>query len=624
MMRRFRTAVLTVLVLAGLVALTRAQQGVPRAEFPQPQFERERWLTLNGTWEFDFDDKNVGVVEGWGSSMRAFARTIVVPYCFESQLSGIGDPSFHPWLWYRRAFTVPAEWKGQRVLLNFGAVHYRARVWVNGQMAGSHEGGQTSFRFDVTPYLKPGPNTLTVRAENMPTDRSIPRGKQFWEVKSRSIFYTRTSGIWQPVWLEAAGESYLEEVRILPAVDGAVRFEATIARAQLDLELRAAVKPMAPLQAPGTKPAAAPVEVASAGTRVAGDRAVLGAIVPEPRLWSPRSPNLYEVTFELRRGTSVLDRVQSYFGFRTSGTEDGRFVLNGEPYYLKLLLDQGYWPESVMTPPTDAAMQVDIRLAKDMGFNGVRKHQKVEDPRFLYWADRMGLLVSGEIGNAYVFTDQYVSRITREWMEAVARDRNHPSLVIWAPINESWGVPTLREPRQQAHLREMYWLTHTLDGTRPVIDNEGWEHTETTDLFAVHDYARTGDDLLERYKPWGGATALPPRTPIPSAGTPVLAPGAHYNGSPLYLSEFGGIAFIPPGHQVAGDAWGYAGVEKSQDAALARLGGLYRAIARIPAFAGVCYTQITDVEQEINGLLTNDRKPKFDVKAVREFNEMLR
>jgi hypothetical protein len=269
-------------------------------------------------------------------------------------------------------------------------------------------------------------------------------------------------------------------------------------------------------------------------------------------------------------------------------------------------------------------MQADIRLAKDMGFNGVRKHQKLEAPRFLYWADRLGFVVSDEMANAYVFTDPYVERFTREWMEVVLRDRNHPSVVMWAPLNESWGVPDARDPRQQAHLKSLYTLTHTLDGTRPVIDNEGWEHTEMTDLFAVHDYAASGDQLLERYKSLGTATALAPGTMIPPAGTPALVPGARYNGTPLYLSEFGGIAFIPPGHQVPGSAWGYAGVEKTADAALARMRSLYAAIARIPAFAGVCYTQLTDVEQEVNGLLTNDRKPKFDVKAVREINDLLK
>ncbi len=639
-MRRLRDAVLPLALLAVFTVLPHAQQAVPRPEYPQPQFQRQRWQSLNGQWQFEFDDRNVGLDQGWAASNRALARTITVPYCFESQLSGIADTSFHPWLWYRRAFTVPAEWKGQRVLLNLGAVDYRAMVWVNGEMVGTHEGGQTPMRFDITPNVKAGSNTITVRAEDMPTDRSIPRGKQYWEPKSRSIFYTRTSGIWQPVWLEAAGDSYLEDVKTVASIDGAVRFEATIARPQPDLELRASVRSVPPVAAAqgasavegaaGAKGAPAGpelqlgAEIANTSVRLSGPHATLGAVVGDPRLWTPRSPNLYGVIFELRRGADVLDRVQSYFGFRAVGAEDGRVTLNDSPIYLKLVLDQGYWPESVMTPPTDEAIQRDIRLAKDMGFNGARKHQKIEDPRYLYWADRLGFLVSGEMPNAYVFTDQYVSRFTREWMEALKRDRNHPSIIIWAPLNESWGVPDLHDAKQQAHLEELYWLTHTFDDSRLVIDNEGWEHTENTDLFAVHDYLRTGDELLERYRAFGDRRVLPPDTPIPNAGTPVLVPGAAYNGSPLYLSEFGGIAFIPPGHQVPGDAWGYSGVEKTPEAALARLRGLYTAIARIPAFAGVCYTQLTDVEQEINGLLTNDRKPKFDVKAVREINEILR
>ncbi len=613
-----------------MVVVAGAQQPIPRPEYPQPQFQRERWVSLNGDWQFEFDDKDMGLAEGWATGNRAFGRTIKVPYCFESRLSGIGDVSFHPWLWYRRTFSVPAEWKGQRVLLTFGAVFYRAMVWINGQMVGTHDGGETPIRLDVTPYVKSGTNTVTVRAENMPTDRSIPRGKQYWEVKSRSIFYTRTSGIWQPVWLEAAGDTYLESVKIQPSLDGAVRFEATIARAQPDLELRALVRAAPPVNAQSATPPPAgqagrqPADITSATVRASGNRAALGVVVADPRPWTPRSPNLYDVTFELRRGSDVIDRVQSYFGFRSVGVNEGRVTLNGNPIYLKLVLDQGYWPESIMTPPTDEAIQRDIRLSKDMGFNGARKHQKAEDPRYLYWADRLGFLVSGEMPNAYVFTDQYVSRFTREWMEAIERDRNHPSIVIWAPLNESWGVPNLRDPRQQAHLKELYWLTKTLDDSRLVIDNEGWEHTDLTDLFAVHDYLRTGDLLFERYKSFGTAQVLAPGAPIPSAGTPVLVPGARYNGSPLYLSEFGGIAYIPPGHQVPGDAWGYAGVEKTPEAALERIRGLYAAIARIPAFAGVCYTQLTDVEQEVNGLLTNDRKPKFDVKAVREINDLLR
>jgi hypothetical protein len=284
-----------------------------------------------------------------------------------------------------------------------------------------------------------------------------------------------------------------------------------------------------------------------------------------------------------------------------------------------MVLDQGYWPESTITPPSDAAMQFDIKAMQEMGFNGARKHQKVEDPRFLYWADRMGYLVSGEIANAYEFDTDYAARFTREWMEAVERDYNHPSVIMWVPINESWGAPNLRESQQQWHLKSNYWLTKSLDPTRPVIDNDGWEHVDTTDLFAIHDYARDGGLLYEKYKDLGK-----PGAKIPDVSRRTLVPGYEYNGTPILLSEFGGVAYIAPGSNVPSDAWGYAGVEKTSDDALNRLRSLWHGIAQIPAFAGICYTQVTDVEQEINGLLTYDRKPKFDAKEIRRLNEMLK
>ena len=340
--------------------------------------------------------------------------------------------------------------------------------------------------------------------------------------------------------------------------------------------------------------------------------------IDEPRLWSPSSPNLYDLTLELRRGGVLLDRVQSYFGIRSVTAENGKVLLNGDPIFLKMVLDQGYWPESILTPPTDEAIQYDIRITKEMGFNGARKHQKLEDPRYLYWADHLGFLVSSEMANAYEFDDAYVARFTREWTAAVERDYNHPSIVIWVPINESWGVPDLRDPRQQNHLKSLYALTHSLDATRLVIDNDGWEHTDMTDLFAIHDYARTGDLLYERYKDLGK-----PGAGVPDNHKAALIPGYRYNGSPVSLTEFGGIAFIPPGHEVPKEAWGYSGVEKTADAALERLRGLYSAIARIPGFAGLCYTQLTDVEQEINGLMTYDRKPKFDAQKLREINALV-
>ncbi len=593
--------VLTLMMVGGF-----QPAGPPRAEYPQPQFQRADWLTLNGEWQFEFDDTNAGIDENWGSSSRAFARKITVPFAFETRLSGIGDTSFHPWVWYRRTFTAPDGWKGRRVLLRFGAVDYHATVWVNGARVGEHEGGHTPFAFDITSAMKPGANVVTVRAFDPPTDRYIPRGKQYWEPKSRGIFYTRTSGIWQPVWLEAAGDSYLDSVRISAALDGTVRFDGRVARPQQDVELVARIRYR-------------DREVATATAPVQGPRVTLGAVVGSPLWWSVGSPNLYDVAFELRRKGATLDRVSSYFGFREVGVEGNRMTLNRRPIYPKFVLDQGYWPESTLTPPTDDAIQFDIKAAKEMGFNGARKHQKVEDPRFLYWADRLGFLVSSEMANAYLHDPEYVGRFTREWIESVERDYNHPSIVMWVPINESWGTPNLRDARQASHLKSLYTLTKSLDATRLVIDNDGWEHTDMTDLFAIHDYARTGDIISEKYKDIGR-----PGARIPDNAMAALIPGYEYNGTPIYLSEFGGIAFIPPGHQVPKEAWGYSGVEKTREDALARLTGLYRAIAKNPAFAGICYTQITDVEQEINGLLTYDRKMKFEAKDIKALNDLLR
>jgi len=590
---------ISVLVIASLCG-----QEIPRPEYPQPQFQRQDWLNLNGYWEFEFDDTNKGLEENWAVGNHGFTRQILVPFCFESKRSGIGDTSFHPWIWYRRSFTIPDSWKGKRILLHFSAVDYRALVWVNGHLVGGHEGGTVPFFFDITAELKPGPNVLTVRAEDPPTDRDIPRGKQYWEPQSRGIFYTRTSGIWQTVWLEAVGESYLRKVRITPSNDGIVRFEVLIDGLQSGLELSVEIRF-------GNR------RVANCTATVSDSRAKAVAWVNAPRLWTADSPNLYDLTFVLRHGDVVVDRVESYFGFRTVEAAGGRVQINGRSVFLKMVLDQGYWPDTILTPPSDEAIQYDIRMAKQMGFNGARKHQKVEDPRYLYWADRMGFYVSGEMANAYQFSDDYVIRFVKEWAAVVERDLNHPSIIIWAPINESWGVPDLRDPRQQNHLKSLYALTKSLDATRLVIDNEGWEHLDTTDLFAIHDYAPRGERLFAIYRDLGKSG------PPPRSGRPLLIPGYQYNGSPFLLSEFGGISYLMPGTQPPPGAWGYSGVEKTANDALARLRSLYEAIAKLPAFAGLCYTQLTDVEQEINGLMTFDRKPKFDVNLLQQINDLV-
>lgn len=579
---------------------------IPRPEYPRPQFVRTEWLNLNGIWKFRVDDQDHGLGERWFARSATFDREILVPFAMESPLSGIGDRSFHSCVWYQRSFSIPEEWQNRKIRLNFGAVDYRATVWINGIVVAWHEGGHTPFSCEITRELQNGENLLTVRAEDPPTDRYIPRGKQHWEATPASIFYARTTGIWQTVWLEPVSSSYLDSVRITPALDGSVSFSAKIAAPTSDQFVTVAIRRNART-------------LATAMSMSDGPTALISAHLSDPRLWSPECPDLYDVQLELHGPEGLLDLVQSYFGFRSITTQDGKVLLNGSPIMLKMVLDQGYWPESNLTPPTDEAILADIRTTKLLGFNGVRKHQKVEDPRFLYWADREGLLVAAEMANAYLFNEDSVARMTREWIEVVGRDYNHPSIIIWTPVNESWGVPNLSDRRQQAHLKSLYYLTKSLDDTRLVIDNDGWEHTDVTDLFAIHDYTRTGEEFERRFQ------QVKEGLPLPMFGKLYTAPGHRYNNSPVLLWEFGGIGYVLPEDQseVPENSWGYSGLEHSTQAALERMRGLFCAISRCPQISGVCYTQLYDVEQEVNGLMTYDRRMKFDEAAIRAINCLL-
>jgi beta-galactosidase/beta-glucuronidase len=478
-------------------------------------------------------------------------------------------------------------------MLNFGAVDYEADVWVNGDHAGWHRGGHVGFSLDITDYLRAGDNVIVLRAWDPSTDLALPRGKQYWKPRSESIWYTRTTGIWQPVWLESADAVHVRRLRITPDVDNTqVSIEAILSQEAADLKLRTTIRLDNSVQAQSeiTARSARPVAV----LKLEGQR-----------LWSPERPTLYDLTVEVIAGGKVVDAVQSYFGQRKVSVQDGKVYLNNAPYYLKMVLDQGYWPESLLTPPTDEAIQYDIKMTKAFGFNGARKHQKVEDPRWLYWCDRLGLLVWGEMANAQAYSDLYVSRFIDEWQQIVARDYNHPCIITWVPINESWGVGAIRtNAAQQAHAKAMYYLIRSLDQTRLVVDNDGWEHTDATDLFTLHDYARTGEQLAAKYRVLEGD-----RSRVPRNHREVLAVGYQYNGTPLLMTEFGGIAYRIGGVK-AENEWGYSGIEPTKEAMLARLDGLVKALRSNSAFAGYCYTQLTDVEQEINGLMTYDRKPK--------------
>lgn len=569
---------------------------IPRPEYPRPQFVRDSWLNLNGTWRFAFDDADQGLKERWFEN-NTLDQEILVPFAFQSPPSGIGNNDFHDVVWYQRSFGIPEHWNNQRLLLHFGAVDYRAWVWVNGIFVTFHEGGHTPFSADITDFVRDGSNQIVLRVEDICEDVFQPRGKQYWQRDSASIFYTRTTGIWQTVWLEPVADCYLKNVKITPDIDtGTVTLEYELG---------------------GTIP-----EKLSFGATVtfAGKKVVREVLERDDMLpsttqilslgnqierWSPEKPNLYDLEITIQQDEAVLDRVSSYFGMRKINLHNGQVRLNNQPYTMRLVLDQGYHPEGILTFPTDEDFKTDIDLTKQMGFNGVRKHQKVEDPRYLYWADKMGLMVWSEMANAYAFSAEYISRMTAEWQQTIKRDYNHPCIVAWVPMNESWGVPDLMgDSRQRDHLDSLYHLTKSLDTTRLVVSNDGWEQGKT-DLLTIHDYESDGDILRKRYTSTQSALDSRP------AQRDLLIPGAAYKGQPLLLTEFGGVAY----RKSAQEGWGYSTAEDEADF-LKRLKIIMDAVHASPVLQGFCYTQLTDVEQEINGLLTYDRQPKTDLAAI--------
>lgn len=585
---------------------------------PRPTLRRTRWTDLTGTWAFGYDDDDCGVAQRWFDERApadAFDREILVPFPPESELSGIRDTGFHPVVWYRRTFRVPPEDRAGRLMIHFGAVDYRAQVWVNGRLVASHEGGHTPFSADITAVLHDDDQdqVIVVRAEDNPIDLRQPRGKQYWREELKAIWYHRTTGIWQPVWLEPVPETAITEVRWTPNLDKfgvevVVRLNRPVPKgARLHVRL---VGPEDQLLADDN------YQMARRELRrfilLNLDRQMgAGRLI----YWSPHTPNLIEAEITLTDADgNVIDRVESYYGMRTVEVRDRRVHLNNVPIFMRLVLAQNYWPESHLAAPSADALRREVELAKEMGFNGIRIHQKIEDPRFLYWCDKLGMMVWGEAANAYVYDDQAAERLQREWLEAVRRDYNHPSIICWVPLNESWGVPNLdRAPEQQAFVKALYHMTRALDPTRPVIGNDGWQHA-IGDLFGVHDYNPSGDVLRERY---GDRRALERtfRETRPDA-FPLLSGGLDIGDEAVILSEFGGLSFNPD----AGKEWFAYGRFESTEALLARYRELVEALLDSEVLAGFCYTQLTDTEQETNGLLTAAREFKLDPDDLRQIN----
>lgn len=572
--------------------------------YPRPQLRRSKWTNLNGEWQFAFDREAT-----WKHPTEVFFdRKIRVPFSPETPLSGIADTSFYKACWYRCTFERPELKPGESLALHFGAVDYAATVWVNGKLAVHHEGGYTPFWAEITDLLLPnGDQEIVVRAEDDPTDLGKPRGKQDWLLEAHSIWYPRTTGIWQTVWLERLPSTYIQKISWIPNLERwEIRMEALIAglpRQNLRLSVRLSIGDV--LLAKDTYEVVHGEVVRTIGLSDPGVDDYRNEL-----LWSPPSPTLISAKLELwgSRG-EILDRVASYTALRSIGIQGDRIFLNGRVYYLRMVLDQGYWPGSGLTAPDDASLRRDVELVKTMGFNGVRKHQKIEDPRYLYWADRLGLLVWEEMPSAYRFIKKSIARLSREWIEAIDRDLSHPCIISWVPINESWGVPNLPEiEAQRNYVQALYHLTKTFDSTRPVIGNDGWESV-ATDIIGIHDYDENPKRLLKRYR---GDERIPNLFKRERPGGRLLTVEGHVQrDQPIMLTEIGGIAFSEDNTAT----WGYSRASSPEE--FARLyRRLLKVVRSLDLLSGFCYTQFADTYQEVNGLLYADRRPKIPIEEI--------
>ena len=606
-MKRFFLVLMAAVMAAPLVSATadarvatpEAPAALPRAEYPRPQFERADWINLNGTWTYTFDFGRSGLAQGFASA-EGFDGRITVPFCPESGLSGVVYKDFIPCMWYQRKVDVPAAWAGKKVLIHFGAVDFNCALYVNGQLAGRHWGGTVSFEIDITRYAPAGQTAnLVLLVEDDVRSGVQPGGKQSARFASWGCRYTRTTGIWQTVWMEAVDPCGLQRVYVKPDLDGA-RFvvEPQFYGLQRGQQLRATLgdgsaKPVAVVTVP------------------ASDAATLILIIParKVRTWSPSDPFLYDLKFEvLAADGAVLDVVSSYAGLRKIHVEGNRIYLNNKPLFLRLVLDQGFYPDGIWTAPSDEALKADIERSMAVGFNGARLHQKVFEERFHYWADKLGYLTWAESSSWGANSNNELSarNFLSEWEEIVVRDRNHPSIITWTPFNESWDRAKDVEGARchDRMVADAYRITHALD-YRPVCDVSGGYHV-VTDIWSYHNYEQDAAKLLEEQTLKGDGT-------VPTFDVARECP---YGGQPYILDEYGGIRWVI--EQYSEKTWGYGKAPEDLEEVYTRLAALTDVIRSLDYISGFCYTQLTDVEQEQNGIYTYDRKEKFDAARLKE------
>ncbi len=569
---------------------------LPRPEHPRPDFQRESWLNLNGEWQFDIDEQGDGEQRGWTSG-RDFARKIVVPFCPESKLSGLAlATNYLPHVWYRRHFQVPPTLRDQRLLLHFSAVDYQARVWFNGRFLGEHRGGYVPFSFEITDLVRPGDNELVVHVIDQIRSGLQPAGKQS-HGRSEGCVYTRTTGIWQTVWLEGVGQTHLSGLTLTPDLDGGrLIVTASLNGPSKGVTFRARAYAEGKLVGEETVPAAWRSTLAVVK---------LSRVAP----WQPGKPFLYDLALDTLRDGKVLDSVHSYFGLRKITIEGNRVLINDRPVFQRLILDQGFYPDGIYTAPNDDALRRDIELSLAAGFNGARLHQKVFEPRTLYWADKLGYLLWGEFPSwgVNIGHEEAVRRFVDEWHAVVRRDRNHPSIIGWCPLNETGTNEYV------ARLETLLATTLTMDPTRPLLDSSGYTHFfPETDVFDAHDYEQNPQVFAARYTMFD-ATGFEPWHNHPAD------PRSRYRGQPFFVSEYGGM-HVKTARDIGG-GWGYDGTGLSVEDFFKRYQGLTDVLLDNPNMFGFCYTQLTDIEQEQNGIYFYDRTPKYDVARLRAINQ---
>lgn len=566
--------------------------------YPRPQFVKNNWKLLNGKWCFAFDDLNIGESQKWYQNFPKQLE-INVPYSYQTKDSGINQKDEHKYIWYCKEEYYEENLDNKRLLLNFEGCDYISKVWVNGVFVGSHKGGYTRFTFDITNMVKEnnGKALIVVKSEDL-KEAVQPRGKQTWLKEPFGCWYKETNGIWKSVWSEIVSPTYLTHMKITPCFDEYnVEFELNLNQIMANYFAK--------------------IEVFFKGQLISDTLMHLVRRITNIKLdmnndldgfrvhyWTPENPNLYDVKVSLFEKDTLKEEIFSYFGFRSFRSHKNCLLLNNNPIYSKMVLHQGYYRNSGLTA-TFEDMKNDILLAKKLGFNGIRMHQKIEDERFYYLADTLGMMIWCEMPSAYEFKDDTICNVMNEWQEVIKQNYNHPSIVAWVPLNESWGVPRIVLDSTNQHLAEaLYHITKAYDKYRPTISNDGWEHANS-DIVTLHNYVQSGSELTHFYSNLedmlnGNHKIDYSQTRLPFAN------GYKYEGQPVIISEFAGI-----GYQNGTDkGWGYGDEVNSEEAYIERLTSMVKSIRNIDGVCGFCITQLTDVEQEINGLADIDRKLK--------------